>query len=186
MPNNEMDNDLRARWQSQPGDDGKMPIGDIRVEAQSFQDRIRRRNTREYFASSVTILIFVLEILFIPFPLPVRVALLLWIAAIVNFIFQIRKRGSSRALPADLGSSCLDFHRRELERQRDALASFWLWGVVPCLPGGAVLAIAISFARPGAWIMSLIFTALFVAFLGFFAQLNLRAARRLQRKIEDP
>jgi len=180
-----MDNDLRARWQSQPGDDGKIPLGDIRVEAQSFQDRIRRRNTREYFASSVTILIFVLEILFIPFPLPVRVALLLWIAAIVNFMFQIRKRGSQRALPEDLGASCLDFHRRELERQRDGLESFWRWGLLPAVPGTVVLVISIAFARPGAWIVSLIFTAFAVAFFIFFAQLNRRAARRLQRKIDD-
>jgi hypothetical protein len=184
VPNDEMENDLRARWQSQPGQGEGMPFEDIRREAQKFHNRLRRRNIREYIAASITILIFLLEIRFIPFPLPIRVALLLFIAGLLVFIYQIRKRGSPRALPSDLSSSCLDFHRRELERQRDALASFWLWGLWPFLPGAIVLIVSISFA-PRGWIAALIVTAFFAALFTFFGKLNRRDARKLQREIDE-
>ena len=79
MPNDEMENDLRAQWQSQAGDGGKMSVEEIRVEAQRLHDRWRKGNIREYRAAAITALIFLLEILFLNFPLPVRVALALFV-----------------------------------------------------------------------------------------------------------
>jgi hypothetical protein len=181
-----MNDDLRRQWQSQPGDGGKMSLGEIRVEAQRLHDRWRHRNIREYIAATITALIFLLEILFINFPLPIRVALVLFILGLPVFVYQLRKRAAPRALPANLGSPCLDFHRRELERQRDALQSFWLWVVPPFLPGGLVLIISVALGpRPQGLITAAIVTAFFAALFTFFAKLNQRAARRLQRKIDQ-
>jgi len=184
MPNDEMENDLRAQWQSQAGDGGKMSVEEIRVEAQRLHDRWRRRNIREYISAAITALIFLLEILFIKFPLPVRVALVLFIVGLVVFVYQLRKRARPRTLPATLGSQCLDFHRRELERQRDVLQGFWSWVVPPFVPGALVLIVSISFA-PRGLLMASILTAFFASLFTYFAKLNQRAARRLQRKIDE-
>jgi hypothetical protein len=34
----------------------------------------------------------------------------------------------------DDGAACLDFHRRELERQRNLVRGVWRWALVPLLP----------------------------------------------------
>jgi hypothetical protein len=181
-----MQNDLKARWQSQPGEGGEMSVEAIRVEAQRLHDRWRRRNIREYIAAAITALIFLLEILFINFSLPIRAALVLFILGLLVFVYQLRKRAAPRALPANLGSSCLDFHRRELERQRDALRGFWSLVLPPFLPGGVVLIISIALGpRPRGLIVASIMTAFFASLFTFFAKLNQLAARRLQRQIDD-
>jgi VIT1/CCC1 family predicted Fe2+/Mn2+ transporter len=163
-----------------------MSVEEIRLEAQRLHDRWRRRNIREYISAAITALIFLLEILFINFPLPIRVALVLFILGLVVFVYQLRKRGAPRTLPANLGSPCRDFHRRELERQRDALQGFWLWVVPPFIPGALVLIISIAFGpRPQGLIMASVVTAFFASLFTFFARLNQRAARRLQRKIDE-
>ena len=98
-----------------------MPLEEIRVEAQRLHDRWRRRNILEYIAATITALMFLVEILFMNFPLPIRVALVLFILGLPVFVYQLRKRAAPRGLPANVGSPCRDFHRQELERQRDAL-----------------------------------------------------------------
>lgn len=140
----------------------------------------------EYISAAITALIFLLEILFINFPLLIRVALVLFILGLLVFVYQLRKRAAPRALPANLGSPCLDFHRQELERQVAALQGFWLWVVPPFVPGAVVLIISIALGpRPQGLIMAAILTAFFASLFTFFSKLNQRAARRLQRKIDE-
>jgi hypothetical protein len=184
-----MNDDLRGQWQSQPGEGAKMSVENIRVEAQRFHDRIRRRNIREYGASVITALIFSMELVFIPFPLPIRVALVMFIAGLLVFVHQLRKRSSPRVLRENLGAACLDFHRRELERQRDVLQGIWLWGILmPFAPGALVVIISVAFVTPFlpyGLIMAVIMTAVFASLFTGFALLNRQAARRLQRKIDE-
>ena len=107
-------------------------------------------------------------------------------AAPATPVAQPQKPAAPRALPANLGSSCLDFHRRELERQRDALRGFWSLVLPPFLPGGLVLIISLALQPgPKGLIRALIVTAFFASLFTFFAKLNQRAARRLQRKIDE-
>src|SRR5262249_14573567 len=177
-----MKDDLRAQWQSQPGEGSKMSVEAIRVEAQRLHDRWHRRNIREYISAAITALIFLGEILFINFPVRIRVALILFILGLVVFVYQLRKRAAPRGLPANVGSPCLDFHRQELERQVAALQGFWSWVFPPFLPGAAALIIAIALgSRPQGLIGALIVTAFFVVLFTFFARVNQKAARRLQR-----
>src|SRR5262245_20486948 len=126
VPNDEMENDLRARWQSQPAQGGKVPLDEVRVQAQRFQKRIRNRNIREYVSAAITCAMFGAQIwLFKQAPV-IRVGLVLIVAGVLLMVYQIHKWGASRPVPSDLASaSCLEFHRRKLERQRDALQSFW-------------------------------------------------------------
>src|SRR5215510_10281461 len=117
-----MQDDLRARWQSQPREGRSMSLEEIRDQAQRFQQRILKRNIREYSAAAITAAIFAAEIWFIKFPMGVRVGLALIIAGVLVMLYQMRKRAHSRLLPGDMAlASCIDFHRRELERQRDTL-----------------------------------------------------------------
>jgi hypothetical protein len=189
MPDNEMQNDLRTQWQSQPGEGGTMRMEDIRVEAKKFHDRIRRRNIREYGASLFTMLILIAESLFIPFPRPIRVALVMFIAGLFVFIYQLRKRGSPRPLPQNMSAPCLDFHRGALERQRDVLQGIWLWGILlPFGPGALVVIVSVAFVSPFVpygLTMSLIMTAIFASMFIGFGKLNQQAARTLQRKIDE-
>jgi Mn2+/Fe2+ NRAMP family transporter len=181
-----MTDDLREQWQSQPQEEGKMSVEEIRFEAQRLHDRWRRRNIREYFAAVITALIFALQILLINFPGRIRVALVLFILGLLVFLYQLRKRAAPRALSANLGLPCLDFHRQELERQRDALQGFWLWVVPPFVPGAVVLIISIAFGpRPQGLITASIVTAFFALMFTFWAKVNQRAARRLQRRIDE-
>ena len=166
-----------------------MSVENIRVDAQRFHDRIRRRNIQEYGAAVITALIFSLEIVFIPFPLAVRVALVMFIAGLFVFIYQLRKRSSPRALPQNIGAACLDFHRSELERQRDVLQGVWLWGIlIPFAPWALILIVSVAFVSPFVpygLAMALIMTAVFASGFTGFALLNRQAARRLQRKIDE-
>jgi len=183
-----------------------MSVDEIRVEAQKFQDRIQKRNTREAFAAITTCVLLGFEIYFFDFlSLPVRVAMALFMAASLHLAYQVRKRGSTPRVPADLALfSCIEFHRRELERDRDALQSVWFWGLLPFVPGALVWTIGVYFSSAAGAGMSKFFAAFGFDFVfrtglvpsliaaAFFAFLlisaayaNQRAARRRQRRIDE-
>ena len=64
------------------------------------------------------------------------------IAGALTVMFELHRRGSARTAPADLGlSTCIDFHRKSLERQRDALRTVWIWYLLPFVPGLAIFEI---------------------------------------------
>src|SRR4030095_10047950 len=70
VPNDEMKDDLRVRWQSQPPRGGSMSIAEVRAQAQQFQKRIRNRNIREYSAMVLAIVMAIpLAVFFRSFPL---------------------------------------------------------------------------------------------------------------------
>ena len=163
-----------------------MSLEEIRNEARKFHDRIRKRNIREYSAAVITCVIMVLEIRFLKLPVTFQVALGLGIAGTLVLLYQMRKRGASRALPTDMAfMSCLEFHRQELERQRDTLETFWIWGLMPLVPFGLVFTFAFYFMPRGGLILSLIVGVFVACFLTFFGKLNQRGARKLQRQIDE-
>jgi hypothetical protein len=101
----------------------------------------------------------------------------------------ITERAFNSAGISDLGAACLDFHQRELERQRDVVHGIWLWGILmPFAPGALVVIVSVAFVSPFVpygLTMSLIMTAVFASLFTGFALLNRQAARRLQRKIDE-
>jgi len=103
-------------------------------------------------------------------------------------IWHLHHHGSSRNLPADLGlASGIEFHRRELERQRDLVGSVASWYLGPMIPGLVVLTLAMARANPdhlrhiGLSLASALIVLLFV----LIWMLNQRAARRLQSRIDE-
>jgi hypothetical protein len=88
-------------------------------------------------------------------------------------------------LPADFGVvASIEFHRRELVRQRDMLRSVWRWYIAPIVPGLAVFS-AGTLPQHSPWWMFLLLALFFLAIFGGIVWLNRRAADRLDRQIAE-
>ena len=98
-------------------------------------------------------------------------------------LFQLYKRATPGTLPEDLGlTASLEFHRRELVRQRDLLRSVWLWYIGPFIPGIVVFGMGV---RPRHGTTSWLNAVPFLSVFGVIMWLNYRAARGLDRQIAE-
>lgn len=189
---NEAGNDMKDVWRNQPAASVQISLAELRKKALKLEKRVLRRNLREYAASAIVIACFGYYIWKFPDPM-IRFGCVLVIAGALFVVYQLQKKGAARAVPAEMAfRDCLEFHRKELERQRDLLRSVWTWYLLPFVPGGAVFLLGIS-----QWEMKLLHVparlviiafSLKVAFVAlvfiFIGKLNQRAARKLQRKID--
>lgn len=176
---------MQQLWQQQPVEGTRMSIDEIRRRASRFEKKIMWRNVREYAVAGMASSLFVWFIIQTNKPLS-RLACCLMIAGLVYMSYQLHRRASARSLPADLGAvNALQFHRAELERQRDFVAHIWRWYLVPMLPGMAAYSlIAVSSARTHPWI-AIFINLFFAGCLVLTWRLNVYAARCLQKKIDD-
>jgi hypothetical protein len=186
MPIDSDANDPRNLWQNQEQGEGEkmtITIDEIRRRAGRLERRIRWRNLREYGAGAVVIVAFTAQLwrlhgwrLVPP---------LLLIAATIYVMFQLHRRGAARSLPADAGlSASLDFHLRELERQRDALQTVWLWYLLPFVPG-FVATMMVSALDRGINTFLIVFGVVLVLLFAGIWRLNEWAARKLDLKIQE-
>jgi len=177
-----MSDELQELWQAQNPEPFQMPLEEIRRRAEKLQKRVRWRNGREYISCLVAIVISARWIWTLPNPI-MRAGSAVMIVSMLYVMFQLYRRGSSREITGD----CLEFHLRELERQRDAVASVWRWYLGPMIPPLLVWTIgSLAYKRS---LSHLLFVAGFTAVCGlvFYAvgRLNQRAARCLERQIEE-
>jgi len=183
------DRQMKELWQSQKTERVRMSVEQIRLSAGKFQRRIGWRNARESVAALVVVLFFAFEFTR-THDLLARIGFSLIIAGMCYMVWQLYSRGSWRRLPGDAGlSSCIEFQRRELERQRDLVRSVWRWYLGPMIPGLAVLIVAFARTNPGhlkhfELVIAVYALVIAAAFVGI-AKLNERAARRLQRRIDE-
>ena len=124
--------DPKALWQGQPQEFAPASLEEIRRRAQRFQRRKQIGNAIEYAAVVVVIigyghLLTVLPGLFLKLSCGYAIAWGLFYA------WQRRRLMSARPVP-DGGTASLDFHRAELERQRDVLRGAWRWMLAPLPP----------------------------------------------------
>jgi len=180
MPNEPNLNDIGNLWQGQETEKMTITLDEIRFKATRFERRIHWRNMREYMAAAVVVAIFAAnawrqhgwD----------RLPPLLLIAGTLYSMFELSRRGAN-AMPAEAGmTACLDFYRRELERQRDALRSVWRWYLLPLVPG---LAATLIVSRGIAVAKLIAIAALFALVLGGVWGVNQWAAKKLERKIRD-
>jgi hypothetical protein len=184
MPNEFPPDDIRNVWQDQPVENTPMPLEEIQRRARRFEKRIDRRNLREYVGAAVVIAGFTYYIFKFPSPL-MRTGCALIIAGSLFVMVQLYRRGSPGALPADLAwTDSLEFHRRELVRQRDLLRSVWRWYIGPLVPGLAVFE-AGTMPQHSPWWMFLLVALFFLAVFGGIIWLNRRAATHLDRQIAE-
>jgi hypothetical protein len=183
MPNELNARDPRNLWQSQEGESVTMTLEEIRRRAARFERRIWWRNFREY-AAGILIIVWILASLHVLDGWDLLGTSLL-VAGVIYVMIQLRRRGTARSFPAGTNTrSSIEFHRLELERQRDALRTIWSWYLLPLVPGvAAVFAVAAVKRGVNARLIGSIILGVLV-FVGGWA-LNQWAARKLDRKIQE-
>jgi hypothetical protein len=178
------EDEIRKLWQAQNEEEVTMSLEEIRRRASRFEKTILRRNAWEYAAGVFVVLFFGWHA-FSPGEIAVNVGSGLIVAGTMYVGYQLYRRGSAETLPADSAlTTCLDFHRQELTRQRDLLRGIWSWYLLPLVPGLLVFLGGSVLANPDRlWRVAPF--ALFCAAL-FFAigKLNQNAARELQKEID--
>jgi hypothetical protein len=115
--------DWQRLWQSQSQREPTMSLEQIREKAQRFEGVIYRRSRREYVAGTIGIFGF-LRLLWIGPTTTIRIGAALTIVGGALVLYLLRKWGSTAPLPEALAlQSAIEFHRAQLERQRDLLRS---------------------------------------------------------------
>ena len=178
-------NQVLQIWQSQPVEGMKMSTEAIRLRAGKFERKISRWYLRETIAALVVIVAF--SYFFAKTPqIPLRITWCLFIAGTIWVLVQLVRKGKPKTIPADMGrSNCLEFFRSELERQRDLIKDVWTWYLAPLVPGYVALNVSFAYPHPIGWVRWVLLDAFFVAvFVGTW-KLNQRAARCLQRTIDE-
>jgi hypothetical protein len=175
---------LKSLWQNQSVEPVQMSLEEIRQKAERFQKKIRHRNLREYGAAVIVFALFGYSMWRNP---EMRLACGLILAGTVYVLYQLHTRGAAKTVPESLAlGTCIDFHRRELERQRDLSRDIGKWYLLPFVPGlFAFIAVPLLHLPPDKWIRVLPFTLFCAA--GFYGiwRLNQRGADRLQRQIDE-
>lgn len=175
------EDDARSLWRGQDLPPLQpLPPQQLAEQASRLQGIVSRRNRREAVVAALMVPVFLFSAWIFPHWMT-KLGALLVLAGTGVVMWQMVRRASARALPRDLASSLLDFHRRELARQRDALRSAWLWYVAPIVPG-LVLLLCGRQIENGRWQPS-VFIVTALTMLGVVL-VNLYAARGLQRQID--
>ena len=183
---------LQALWQSQPVEPKQFSPEAIRGKATRFQRTVRFRNLREYVAAVAVLVIFT-GYAWKASTLLSKAGPALVVVGTLYIMFQLYTRAASVAVPggergAGITESCIQFHRRELERQRDLLRTVWRWYLGPLVPGLLVMFIdrfIEAWARGAFAILASVGSALVtvLVFLGVW-WLNAVGARKLQREMD--
>jgi hypothetical protein len=183
MPNEMNPSDPRNLWQGQEVEKVILTVDEVRSRAARFERRIHRRNVGEYLVGALMIALFTHQ-LWRTHGWRATPAVLI-IVGIIYVMFQLHRRASARPLPADVGiRGSIEFHRLELERQRDAARAAWHWYLLPFVPGLAA-GLAVTGIDDGINATLIRVGVVFVlVFVGIWV-LNKRGARRLDRKIQE-
>jgi hypothetical protein len=193
-PRKDTNQDPANVWQGQPVENVRLSLEDIRSKSRKLQKTVKRRNLREYAAGLIVVAGFAYYITAFASAL-IRAGCGLTIAGTLFVMYALHRRGAARAAPSEAGrSTCVDFHRKELQRQRDLLRGIWSWYLLPFVPGVLVslfgffvLAMEQPTAPARAPLIILTFAVTILGVAALFlvvAMLNRRAARRLQRDID--
>src|SRR5262245_12316529 len=164
-----------APWKPTP-----LSLETLHDHALQFQRTIWWRNARESFAASIVLFFNGLALWKADAALA-RAGNLILIVGVLFVIAFMHLRAGSRSVPRGVDpKTILEFHGREIARQRDMLRSVPYWYLLPFVPGMVVITASnwkgIAPAAVGGAII-----------LGVFAliwKLNARGARMLDRDLE--
>lgn len=163
----------------------RISMEELRAKAAKFQRRMQWRNLREYLAALIVISFAGVACWKTPQIVP-RVAFALLVAGAIYYMWHLHRWGSARPVPADMGrADCVRFYRDELERQRDLVGSIWKWAIGPIMPGMVLLNTYFIVFPPTSRRFSVVSVVLQAALVSTIGWLNLRAARRLDRRIAE-
>ncbi len=183
MRSDYLPNDLKRVWKELEANPAPPTPEDLRREAGRLRGGVRFRN---WFAAGVASFVAVGYFMFLlVFKTPLeRVGAVLAIAGAVNVIYQFLKR-PARAVP-DLGATdSIHFYRSELERQRDFHRGKGVFSwLLPILPGPLIWNIGFAIAHPFVALFVKVELTAFLLIAAVVVPLNLRMARRIQRRID--
>jgi hypothetical protein len=181
---------IKAIWGAQPVEPELVTVEQIRARADQFQAGVRRRNWIEYGAAVTNVAVFGSYIWIFPVPL-MQLGSLLIIAATLFVAIWLRFRASVKPIPLHL--SFMEYasrYREELQRQQSALRTVWLWYIAPFVPGAVLFTVGMARifeqtlgSRFPLWILA-VDAVVLVGVSAVVWLLNLRAARKLQHKID--
>lgn len=174
------DADVWTLWQEHSAEEPPLPRDDIRAQAERLETRTRRWR-------AVTVAVFILLLSKGAFEVWMqtetleRAGDLLLMAALVYVAFRYRKL--RLAPPVALGrTSCHEFYRAELVRQRDLSKDSWGF-LLPFVPGVGLALLGSGIEnRPAS--QQIVLVALGVALFLGIAWWNAHAARTLQDEID--
>jgi hypothetical protein len=178
--------DPAALWRRQA-----MPVRiptpeEIRGRLSGLDRRTRLRNLIEYATAALAVLgaggIAALEILLGGPDLGTLGIVLIGLGAIV-IVFQLRARTRGSAIDGTQPS--IDAYRALLRRERDALASVWLWYVGPMLPGVALVYCDAALKVKGNGLIFVGAVALVtIIFFAWVIAINRRGAREMDAELQ--
>lgn len=178
--------DIKALWSAQDLEAYSMTVYDVRSKAAAFESTVRWRNGREYLVSVFVIAGFSWYAWIFSTPL-MRLGSLLIVAATLFVCWSLHKRGSSVPTATQLSfAEYVSSYRDQLVRQQAALRTVWRWYLAPFVPGMLVFLLGRQLEQPpGRWApMAFTVVLVVVTFVGIWL-LNLWAARRLVRHIDE-
>ena len=179
-----IDVDAQTLWQSQGDGDATIPLDDIRRRARRLERAVSVRNLQEYVAAAVVVAAFGVRMWWESSAV-VRAGGVMVIAATVFVTYQLRRPGTATQLPAELGvTHAIDFHRAQLERQRDLVQNVWRWYLLPFMPGLVGLQIGLGVSGQASVARVVVQSAVICTGFAAIHGLNRLAARRLQRRID--
>jgi len=187
MKNESPPNRMQEIWQCQPVEDTKMSVEEIRKRATKFGKKIFWRNVREYVAGTIAIVLLAFSIARSHNVLD-RSAFALLIAGMVYMMYQLHRRGAAQSVSASAAPGpSLEFYRGELKRQRDLTSTVWSWYLAPFVPGLVASAVGSAAHNLHPWHIAVVtfWYGLIAAFFVLVWRWNARAARCLQRMIDD-
>lgn len=180
---------LQTLWTQQKQETFTMTAADLQQRSARFSSTIRRRNIVEYAAAALIIGVFGWMAWLIPVPV-VKVGAVLLILGALYVCWKLHTlAGASNA--QDAAVPLADFHRAELLRQRNALASVWSWYLAPFVPGVIVFVGGVMFSPDTGLPFMAQFTVFAAAMIltaftfGVVWWLNQQAVKALDKQIAE-
>jgi hypothetical protein len=174
-------------WQAQALDAPRISLAFVRHQSDALRRRTRTLNAFNYIVGAAGVAYFAWKCAesFSVEPL-LSTATALWIAAGLLCLFLTRKHFASQEQPAEFGVlDALKFHRRQLERQRDAGRNVGRWLPLLFVPGHVMLFLSYFFEiTPIPWTWVVFVAVVIVCFTWIAIVMTERVARHTQKEID--
>lgn len=179
---------VKRAWQASVEIAGAPPLEDVHKGTARFYRVIKWRNRVEYAGCLIAVVVFAKAVLTLPHIFQ-KIGAILVIAATFFAAWQLHRRASAVDPEAAGTMPILEFARRQLIRQRDAMRSIFWWYIAPFLPGiflilfGGGLHPEFERQGPPVWVRWLALVGMASILVGIW-WLNQFFADKLQRRID--
>lgn len=184
-----------AVWQSQSLEAPRISLEFVRFQAEKLNADFRRQSYLGYAIAIIAAVLVALTMFWQPVVPPSesatlisRLGNLLFLAATVYLIFQIRRRGKMLSFRSNgQVAESLDAYRSELLRRRDYYLESWRWSVWPIIPSLVVFFIGwmIIDQRPNKLLRYGLLAGFFIVGVLFARWQGKREGRKYQRELDE-